>query len=372
MFRSFLHFRSVSPLRSSNILSHTITNRFSANVENVEEDAAEIAAKIRKERVLVPYIFRERIKDGFGTYIYSDKHHVEDKKAYQEQIELSKKDISMLEFMEEGEDEETVSGRALIARYGSQALTEEDEKNKIIKQMKEGKDLTMEHPADIFIKVSDPNAFSFQECWDIAQHYEFDHFKVPGRAPLVHMLDLSRTRRHFLRTKAVFLKYDRKNQEWNHEDKIRIIKWCEKHRYPYPLFTNFKRNIATNFFNNRNIFERYMGSLLSFKKKNSVEKVLEEYKLKYGPLLTKNGYHYLINGFHKSGEHEKVIDLFKQLVFETKINNFSVSLWNKASKSMIVAEKLEDLEKIVEKLKQILSEQHNSDRINAGDRKSVV
>merc|ERR1711879_983078 len=60
-----------------------------------DKEAAELAAKQKSERVLIPLVFQERITDGFGTYLYSHRDHLEDVENYTKQIELAKKDVSM-------------------------------------------------------------------------------------------------------------------------------------------------------------------------------------------------------------------------------------------------------------------------------------
>lgn len=114
----------------------------------------------------------------------------------------------MLEYLEEGEDETEISARVLVERFASKSRDEEETKKYLFKKIAAGKDIVMEHPADIFIKVSDPSARSFQECWEIAKKYEHKKFFPPGSSPLMQMLKLSRTRRHFVRTLDLLETYE--------------------------------------------------------------------------------------------------------------------------------------------------------------------
>lgn len=114
----------------------------------------------------------------------------------------------MLEYLEEGEDEAEISGRVLVERFAEKSRDEEETKKILIKKIAAGKDIVLEHPADVFYRVSDKNARSFQECWEVAKKYEHKKFFPPGRSPLMEMLELSRTRRHFVRALDLLETYE--------------------------------------------------------------------------------------------------------------------------------------------------------------------
>jgi len=315
-----------------------------------DKEAAEMAAQRRKERVLVPIIFRERVLDGTGVYKYSSAHHQQDIDIYTKQIELQKQDVSILEFLEEGENEQTVSGRVLMERYGERIRNEKVIKEDLYKRMEAGEDLTMEHPADVFVRVSDPNARSFQEAWENTKRFEYNQFFVPGRTQLMHMLEQSRTRRHFLRAVIILRKLDRLHLEWSHADKLKIIAWSEKHRYPDFLLTKFENNVSLQFFSDRTEYEHYLSFLIGLRKSATEAAVLAVFRDRFR-YFSKDGYHRLITAYFHRRKYDQAIALFKEMLFEAQIPHFSLALWNVVAKAMILSGQYEGMEEMVEALR---------------------
>uniref|UniRef100_A0A7S4IIU7 Uncharacterized protein n=1 Tax=Vannella robusta TaxID=1487602 RepID=A0A7S4IIU7_9EUKA len=314
------------------------------------EEAAAAATQRRKERVLVPLVFQERVKDGYSVYRYSHRHHLEDVEAYHRQIELSKQEVSMLEYLEEGEHEATISARLLVERFATKTREEKETKEQLIKKLASGKDIVPEHPADVFYKVSDPHAKSFQELWELGRKFEFKKFYPPGRNPIMQMLERSRTRRHFVRTLIVLRTFDNKGSQWRNEDKIKLIEWSRKHSYATFMQWKFTHLLTNEFFNTQNILERYMNFLFTLKVGKSVHSVIEVINTRFGK-FSKDGYHYAIHGYYAHKAYSQCVGLFKEMLFGSHVSNFSLSLWNTTAKAMIICKTFQDLDRITDLLK---------------------
>jgi len=337
---------------TSFVIPNRLAQQAAAEVEEIgTSEEVQAAIQRRKERVLIPVIFRERVTDGTSTYIYSLTHQLEDIEEYKKQLELSKQDVSMLEYLQEGEVESGISGKDLVERYAEQSLTEREEKARILRDLTAGKDLVPEHPVDVFYKVTDPHTKTFQDCWHIVKHFQYKKFFPPGRNPLMTMLERSRTRRHFVRTLEILQTYERKGKRWLHEDKIRLIEWSRKHAYASFMQFKFNAMISNDFFNTQQILERYMSFLFSLPNGKSVSRVIKVIKARFGS-FTKEGYHWAIHGHYKRKDYETTISLFKELLFDSKIQSFSLSLWDATAKAMISSQNYEGLDEIVAKLKQ--------------------
>ena len=113
--------------------------------------------------------------------------------------------------MQEGESAETVSGAALYERYGEKIR--EDEKNKkfvtILTRRRE--DTVLEHPVDLFKNVTSKNYRTFHELWLTVMDWEFKKKELPPpKDTVIHLMELSRTRRHFVRTLVLFHQLEQK------------------------------------------------------------------------------------------------------------------------------------------------------------------
>lgn len=314
---------------------------------NAESVATQPGAK---QRVLVPLLFRERVIDGESVYKFNPIHHKEDLEAYKKQIEMQHQDVSLLDFMEEGEEEATVSGKNLFARYGKQLREDDEEKAKLFKMIKEGQDVIPEHPADIINEnVASKNKPTFQECWQILQAHERNRLvtHLPRKSVLLNALQASRTRRHFTRALRWLHVFDKSNISWTDGDKSVILNFCDKHDYPNFILPKLQ-DPYSKFYPKLSHYEQTLRILLRMGRIGDAYWVDNHIRTTYKQ-FSHYGYHIGVQYWHISGGYEKCISVFQEFL-ATSPKPFSLALWEHLFKSLILAGKTSELKGFTDEL----------------------